>query len=831
MKTKLHIQLLVVLFALNSSAVKSQSFDYGTGAEGAYTAPAGTSTLSGTHNFTDFTIPAGSTVNANGKVPLILKCTGTATISGSLLAVGGNGSDGTASGGTRGISDNNGGGGDGSTGGGSGSVGTGGGTYAGTNVCYQYVGGAGGPNGDYYSSTTFTFPWGGKGGNYGDGSTKPYGDPNLTTTMCGTTILGGSGGSGGGGMNANAYYLHCGGGGGGGGGGGIQITGYTITINPGGLISVRGGNGGGSQNQYGYSLGGNGGGGSGGTVNLKYFHLTGAVLNNTTVFVPGSTIDIGGGFAGYGGLTAGQDGFQGRYLAQQDQVPCIQPVLNSQPMPLTLCTGSSASLFVDASGTNPLSFQWQKMETGSWNQLAGETTNNYQRTTINENDAGEYRCIISNQCGSATSNPANLTVCTNPVISYITGNKIKCTGDTATIKVIATGNALNYQWYKIVNSEWLIVNSATNSLYNLSSTTTADAGNYTCIVSNVCSNTTGNTNLIVETPPQILNKSDSISPCQGTDIQVDVNATGDSLTYQWIQNGQNITGMTNSSLQLNKIKPENAGIYSCNVSNRCKSVSMSPLNIQVKIPPKETSIFVTQTKYKGDSIYYSLSPSGTPPFEYQWMHNGKIIPGQTDNSYRVTSLVVADSGMYTCKITNSCDSITAPVAHLYILSNMQAISGYVKYDNSSSTPMNNTTVYLYKHLTNNDQLIDSVKTDANGAFNLYNLTDGTYTLICNTSKAWGGSNPVDALLANRNFIGVYSITDPLKKKAADVNNDNKINPIDALMINRRYIGSLKKFTNPDWLFETPTVVITGADVIQNIKAICTGDVNGSYSTK
>ena len=103
-------------------------------------------------------------------------------------------------------------------------------------------------------------------------------------------------------------------------------------------------------------------------------------------------------------------------------------------------------------------------------------------------------------------------------------------------------------------------------------------------------------------------------------------------------------------------------------------------------------------------------------------------------------------------------------------------------------------------------------------------------LVCgNTTMKWAGCNPVDALMVNRYYVGlIKSFGDALMKLAADVNNDGKINPIDALTINRRYVGLIKKFSIPDWLFESPTVIVTDSSVLQKIKAICAGDVNGSY---
>jgi hypothetical protein len=104
-------------------------------------------------------------------------------------------------------------------------------------------------------------------------------------------------------------------------------------------------------------------------------------------------------------------------------------------------------------------------------------------------------------------------------------------------------------------------------------------------------------------------------------------------------------------------------------------------------------------------------------------------------------------------------------------------------------------------------------------------------LNCRTDKAWGGVNPIDALIINRNYIGLYKFTDPLLQTAADVNGDIKINPVDALMVNRRYIGIIPKYKVSDWLFSNPSFKIDGSSVIRNIQAVCAGDVNGSYVPK
>ena len=125
---------------------------------------------------------------------------------------------------------------------------------------------------------------------------------------------------------------------------------------------------------------------------------------------------------------------------------------------------------------------------------------------------------------------------------------------------------------------------------------------------------------------------------------------------------------------------------------------------------------------------------------------------------------------------------------------------------------------------------DSSVTDNTGAYKFYNISNGTYKLVCGkTTMKWGGCSPADALQVNRYFVGLTkTIGDALRAKAADVNNIGKVTPPDALSINKRFVGLIKKFNIPDWLYESPTIIVNDANVTQNIKAICSGDVNVSY---
>lgn len=150
------------------------------------------------------------------------------------------------------------------------------------------------------------------------------------------------------------------------------------------------------------------------------------------------------------------------------------------------------------------------------------------------------------------------------------------------------------------------------------------------------------------------------------------------------------------------------------------------------------------------------------------------------------------------------------------------VSGILTYDNTSNTPITSAKVYL----KNATAVVDSAVTDTAGSFTFSSVANGTYTLDASCSKEWAGVNSTDALNIRKYQVGLY-ILEGLRLKAGDNNGNGSVNSTDALNIRKRLASLITSFAIPDWVFETPSVVVNGADVVQNFKGICVGDVNGS----
>jgi glucose/arabinose dehydrogenase len=107
------------------------------------------------------------------------------------------------------------------------------------------------------------------------------------------------------------------------------------------------------------------------------------------------------------------------------------PSITTHPASQTVPAGGSVTFSVSASGTTPLSYQWQR----NGANLSGATASSYTIAAVSAADSGAtFRAVVSNAFGSATSNAATLTVTSNTpptgTISAPTAGTLYRGGDT-----------------------------------------------------------------------------------------------------------------------------------------------------------------------------------------------------------------------------------------------------------------------------------------------------------------------------------------------------------------------------------------------------------------
>jgi hypothetical protein len=93
----------------------------------------------------------------------------------------------------------------------------------------------------------------------------------------------------------------------------------------------------------------------------------------------------------------------------------VPPTITVQPTNQTVALGTTVTLAVTATGTAPLSYQWQD----GTNLVNGATNNILTIANAQLTNSGTYTVIVDNPGGSVTSSNAVLSVVLPPIIGNI----------------------------------------------------------------------------------------------------------------------------------------------------------------------------------------------------------------------------------------------------------------------------------------------------------------------------------------------------------------------------------------------------------------------------
>jgi glucose/arabinose dehydrogenase len=89
------------------------------------------------------------------------------------------------------------------------------------------------------------------------------------------------------------------------------------------------------------------------------------------------------------------------------------PNINTNPLDQTVTQGQTATFTINAGGSTPLTFQWQRNTVN----ISGATLSSYTLSPAKQADSGaKFRCLVTNSFGSAASSEATLTVQPPPPI-------------------------------------------------------------------------------------------------------------------------------------------------------------------------------------------------------------------------------------------------------------------------------------------------------------------------------------------------------------------------------------------------------------------------------
>jgi len=312
------------------------------------------------------------------------------------------------------------------------------------------------------------------------------------------------------------------------------------------------------------------------------------------------------------------------------------PAVISSGGPAYFCPGSSVTLTADSGTTANYAYQYSLNGAA----LAGNTQT-YTAVLV-----GNYSVKVTNTAGCSNISslfPVSTLPAPSALVTY-SGNPAICIGDSVVFNA-NPGSGYSFQWQQNGNP----IPGATAITY-----TATTAGNYAVKVTALNGCSTTNTAVAVTLTPGPTATATAAGPttvCEPGNVLLNA-ATGNNYTYQWQQNGTEITGAIAAAYTANA-----SGNYSVKLSNGSCAISSLTIPVAVNLLPVDSMVvFGPKVICTGGSLL--MRGALNPSYLYQWQLDSNNINGATAAYYSATV-----GGYYDVKITTAagCSITTAPV--------------------------------------------------------------------------------------------------------------------------------------------------------------------------
>ena len=377
------------------------------------------------------------------------------------------------------------------------------------------------------------------------------------------------------------------------------------------------------------------------------------------------------------------------------------PIITLHPQHvLSVLQGDVATFQVKATGSGPLSYQWQLNGTNlnDGANISGTMMDILILNNVQQDQAGEYLVMVSNSVGTATSLPAWLII--PPAIVKQPNNVTVVQGNSSSFQITSTGTEpLCYQWSK----NGIPISGAISSNLTLTNVQGADAGNYFVTITNLAGSIASDVAVLVVEGPDLGFEVWGGNYFPDEDVYVlyfeDPNRSGYTKLAQSAE-GPTYVGdyriylisPTANNIRVDAIKGSDGGYISrlqslyfgdtsggrdeitgppdgsyvglyrgsyLAFSNSLNWTSITVLAPYPGIAPAIVTEPQSQSLGLGMPLNLSASAEGMQPLSFSWSHNGVVMVGATNSGFRLPSTSVPDAGEYFVTISNSYGGIVS----------------------------------------------------------------------------------------------------------------------------------------------------------------------------
>lgn len=202
------------------------------------------------------------------------------------------------------------------------------------------------------------------------------------------------------------------------------------------------------------------------------------------------------------------------------------------------------------------------------------------------------------------------------------------------------------------------VSGGTNTTFLMDRAKVSDGGNYRVVVSNSLGTVTSHVASVTILPLLITAPFLDQTVRSGKTARFEAAVSGPRpLRYQWQFNGTNLSGATNETLKLSKLKLQHDGEYSFIVSNLFGSATSAVATLIVLVKPIILQPPLSQSIVQGGKATFSVGYSGNPgPCGVEWQKGSTTYASNTmagfQDFFTLTNVQPAHAGSWRVIVRN-----------------------------------------------------------------------------------------------------------------------------------------------------------------------------------
>lgn len=139
------------------------------------------------------------------------------------------------------------------------------------------------------------------------------------------------------------------------------------------------------------------------------------------------------------------------------------------------------------------------------------------------------------------------------------------------------------------------------------------------------------------------------------------------FTYQWLQNGCEIPGASNSTYSVTNVAWSDTGRYAVRIANAWGCALSSNAWLRIAEPPVILRQPAAATVAAGAPVAFEVVARGTPPLAYQWRLNSTNIPAGNAAPWALAAASAADAGNYGVQVSNGFGTTNSLAALLTVI--------------------------------------------------------------------------------------------------------------------------------------------------------------------